>query len=192
MTSAASTRVEPRPDKPDPVARSVPQDLRAQTACVRSTRKLVHERRDKAWLDLDVVVQNQNAVRTKVQSTTNPDITAPGKAEILFAADEYDFSESLADSVFGPVSRAAVDDDDRERLVLDIPKRMEAAERVVAPVPREDDDRYVVDALDRSGPRADERTVRGHERELHLPVAAHKAARGAGADVRQGVDAVSS
>ena len=81
-----------------------------------------------------IVVQEQHPVGSASQGTPDPDVVAPGEAEVDTGADQLDAREPCCDRIGRTVVRAVVDTDR-----LDPFERLECRERVVAAVPVEDD-----------------------------------------------------
>ena len=141
VAPVAPARIEARAGEPDPVAGLEVEDLRAEGARVRPPPRLLDERADEPRLDLDVVVEHEHVVGAALQRVPDADVVPLREAEVLLRADELGLGKPLAHGLGGAVAGAVVDHDHVERLVLDRAQRREAAERVVAAVPGEHDDR---------------------------------------------------
>ena len=76
------------------------------------------------------------------QRRLDPGVDAAGEAAVLGQRDELHVGMGGGDRLDRPVARAVVDEDDPHVRVRQRSERAEAAQRQLAVVPREDDDRH--------------------------------------------------
>jgi len=133
VAAPAEDRIEGRARVPD-LPRAGEEHLAGKHACVRASRRSPLKRGDERLLYERVVVQEQHPVGAAVECAADADVVAGRKAEVDLGADQLDLLEAAGDGVRRPVARAVVDADG-----LDPAQRLEAGERVLAPVPGEDD-----------------------------------------------------
>ena len=136
-TLVATPGVVARARVPDATGGAV-QDLRTGRADTLGACRL-DERLEEAGLDRRVVVQQEDGIRPVAERGVGARVDPTGEAAVLAEREQADSGELRRHGLRPAVGRAVVDDDDRQLGIRGALQRPKAGERVLAPVPAEDD-----------------------------------------------------